>query len=62
MNTNNLLLIICGVCIGILIALALIVPSMCGNESIIISTLDSDYEVIVNNFLGYEQLMVIKQL
>ena len=35
---------------------------MCGNESIVISTLDSDYEVIVNNFLGYEQLMVIKKL
>jgi hypothetical protein len=53
-----LLLIVCGICIGILLSLAL----LCGNETTVISTLDSDYEVIVNNFLGYEQLMVIKQL
>ena len=53
-----LLLIVCGICIGILLSLTL----LCGNETTVISTLDSDYEVIVNNFLGYEQLMVIKRL
>jgi len=53
-----LLLIVCGICIGILLSLAL----LCGNETTVISTLDSDYEVIVSKLLGYEELMVVKKL
>lgn len=48
-----LLLIVCGICIGILLSLTL----LCG---MCLST--GEHEVIVNNFLGYEQLMVIKRL
>ena len=46
---TGLLLIVCGVCVGVILSLWL----LCGTGK---------HEVVVSNFLGYEQLMVIKKL
>ena len=44
-----LLLIVCGICIGVILSLWL----LCGT---------SEHEVVISNFLGYEELMVVKKL
>ena len=46
---TGLLLIVCGVCVGVILSLWL----LCGT---------GEHEVVVSNFLGYEQLMIIKKL
>ena len=50
---TGLLLIICGVCVGVILSLWL----LCGTGKNV-----SKHEVVISNFLGYEQLMVVKKL
>ena len=58
-SMDNIILMIVGVCIGITITLlSTIVYERYAN----ITIGSHNYEVVVDNFLGYDELMVVKRL
>jgi len=59
MNVDNIILMIVGVCIGVTITLlSTIVYERYANVTIGNTT----YEVIVEEFLGYDELMIIRRV
>lgn len=59
MNADNIILVIVGICIGVTITLlSTIVYERYAN----ITIGSHNYEVVVDNFLGYDELMVVKRL
>lgn len=59
-NADNIILMIVGVCIGVTITLlaTFALHELYANVTIGNTT----YEVVVNNFLGYEELMIVRRV
>ena len=58
-KVDNIILMIVGVCIGVTITLlSTFVYERYANVTIGNTT----YEVVVNNFLGYEELMIVRRV
>jgi hypothetical protein len=60
MNADSIIVGMVGIFIGITITL--LVTLVTGGEYTIISMQDTSYEVIVEGFLGYDELMVVRRL
>ena len=60
LNTDVTILLTVGVCIGITITL--LATFIVGGNMHHISMQDTSYEVIVEGFLGYDELMIVRRV